>query len=70
MATRARMRITVTSTRGASQVNISTQGRYVSLDVNKYGLYLPSEPIQPTASQQAFWLSVLAIATAAVTANP
>lgn len=70
MATRARMRITVTSTRGGSQITISTQGRYVSLDTNTISAYLPSEPIQPTASAKAFWGSVLAIATAAVAADP
>jgi len=70
MATRARMTLTVTSTRGATQVTITSVGRYVSTDVNKYSIYLPSEPLQPTATQAAFWLSILDIASAYITANP
>jgi hypothetical protein len=70
MATRARMTLTVTSTRGATQLTITSVGRYVSADMNKYSIYLPSEPLQPTSSQAAFWLSILAIASAYITANP
>lgn len=70
MATRARMTLTVTSTRGATQLTITSIGRYVSTDMNKYSIYLPSEPIQPTSSQAAFWLSILAIAQSYITDNP
>lgn len=69
MATRARISIWVTSTRGASQVRYNTVGRYVSTNVNTVQNNLPSEPIQPTSSPQAFWESVLQLVLADVTAG-
>lgn len=66
MASLAKITIRVGSTRGASQVRISTAGKYVSLDVNTISAYLPSEPIQPTSSPAAFWSSVLAIVQAQI----
>lgn len=58
------MSITVTSSRGASHVTFSTQGRYISLPVNGIRADLPRQPIQPTSSSLAFWQSVLAIVVA------
>lgn len=64
MANRARMTITVTASRGASNVSFQTKGRYISLPVNGLGANLPRQPVQPTANELAFWQSVLAIVTA------
>lgn len=68
MANRARISIWVTSTRGASQVRYNTVGRYVSTDVNTISDYLHSQPIFTTASPAAFWLAVLPIVQADITA--
>lgn len=70
VASRSKITITVTSTRGGSQVNYTTNGRYASLNTNTLGQYLPSEPLFTTATPQAYWLAVLAAVTAAVTAGP
>lgn len=59
MSSRAVLRITVTSSRGGSTIRYNTLGRYVSLFTNTLTNILPSQPIQPTSSQQAFWGSVL-----------
>lgn len=64
------MTIRVTSSRGASNVQFSTAGRYVSLPTNGISVSLPRQAIQPTSTPKDFWLSVLAIATANVAALP
>jgi hypothetical protein len=69
MASQAKLTIRVGSSRGASTVQYSTNGRYVSLPTNSLTNNLAGQPIQPTASQKAFWLSVLAIVTADITAG-
>ena len=58
------MSITVTSSRGASRINFSTQGRYISLPVNGISANMARQPIQPTSSALAFWQSVLAAVVA------
>lgn len=70
MANTAGMRITVGSSRGASSLRISTSGRYISLAANDIAVDAPRQPIQPTTSSKAFWLSILALATAQVQALP
>lgn len=70
MATTAKMTLFVTSTRGASRVRIGTVGKYVSTPVNDIEINLPGQPLLTTSSSKAFWLAVLAIATANVTALP
>ncbi|HEV2477992.1 MAG TPA: hypothetical protein VGX22_15755 [Candidatus Dormibacteraeota bacterium] len=64
MATPSKMTIRVDSARGRSNVRISTSGRYLSLTTNTIGADLLAEPVQPTASEKAYWLSVVAIVTA------
>jgi hypothetical protein len=64
MANQAKMTITVTSQRGASTINFSTKGRYISLPVNGISANLPRQPVQPTANSLVFWQSVIAIVTA------
>lgn len=64
MANQAKMTITVTAQRGASTINFSTKGRYISLPVNGISASLLRQPIQPTASSLAFWQSVLAVVSA------
>lgn len=68
MATQAKITIRVGSTRGASTVQYSTVGTYVSTSVNTYNVSLTDQPILPTTSQKDFWLAVLAIVQAEITA--
>ena len=70
MATQAKITVRVESTRGGSNVQFTSAGAYVSTPVNGYNVFLPGEPIQPTASNKVFWTSVLAIVQAYITANP
>jgi len=69
MATRARISITVTSTRGASQIRYNTVGRYVSTNVNTISDFLQDQPILTTASPEAFWTAVIAIVKADIAAR-
>lgn len=69
MGSLGKLTIRVGSSRGASTIQYSTNGKYVSLPVNTLTNNLKRQPIQPTASAQAFWLSVLAIITADITAG-
>ena len=66
MSTPAKMTIRVTSARGSSAVAITTAGRYLSLTTNTVRTDLLAQPVQPTASEKTFWLSVLAEVTAYV----
>jgi hypothetical protein len=68
MATTAKIVITVTSSRGASKVTYATKGRYVSFTTAGLTADLLQQPIQPTTSLPVFWLSVLAIVQANLTA--
>jgi len=64
------MMIRVGSSRGASSIDFSTKGKYISLPTNGISEDLPRQPIQPTSSAKAFWLSVLGVVTAQVNALP
>jgi hypothetical protein len=70
MANQAKMTVRVTSSRGASNVQFSTAGGYISLPTNGINVSLPRQPVQPTSSAKAFWQSVLVIVTAQVDALP
>lgn len=70
MSAQAKITVRVTSTRGGCNVQFTSAGAYVSTPVNGYNVFLPGEPIQPTADDKTFWLSVLAIVQANITANP
>lgn len=69
MAAESKITIRVGSSRGASTVSYSTNGRYVSFTTAGYQQQLLGQPIQPTTSLKAFWSSVLAIVQADITAN-
>lgn len=69
MAGESKITIRVTSSRGASVVSYSSNGRYVSFVTSGYQRQLLSQPIQPTSSLKAFWASVLGIVLADVEAN-
>lgn len=60
MASQAKMTIRVSSARGSSTINFSTNGRYVSLTTGGITQQLLAQPVQPTASAKVFWESVLA----------
>jgi len=64
------MIITVHPYRGSCKVTYSTKGKYVSLIVNGYQEQLTGQPIQTTASQQAFWNSILNIVEADIATKP
>lgn len=68
MATKAKIVIDVTSSRGAATIRYSTKGRYVSFTTAGLTDQLLKQPIQPTTSLEAFWLSVLAIVQDDITA--
>lgn len=68
MAATSKIVISVDSSRGASTVTYSTKGRYVSFPTNGLAETLTGQPIQPTTSLEAFWLSVLAIVQTSITA--
>lgn len=70
MATQAKITVRVSSSRGASTVEFSSAGTYVSTPVNGYSVTLTGQPIQPTTDDKTFWLSVLAIVQANIMANP
>lgn len=69
MASQATISIRVTSSRGASRIEYATKGKYVSLPTNGLTDVLARQPIQPTSTVQAFWLSVLGIVVADITAS-
>jgi hypothetical protein len=69
MASRARLIIDVTSSRGASTVSYTTKGRYVSFTTAGLTDVLMKQPILPTSTLPAFWLAVLAIVQADITAG-
>lgn len=70
MATKAEITIRVTSSRGKSTVSYTSKGRYVSFVTSGYQRELLGQPIQPTSGLSVFWLSVLNIVLADITANP
>lgn len=70
MSAQAKLTIRVTSTRGGSNFQFTSAGSYVSTPMNGYNVVLPGEAIQPTTDQKTFWLSVLAVVQAQITANP
>jgi hypothetical protein len=70
MANQAKLTIRVTSQRGSSGISYSTSGRYISLPTNGLSDNLLKQPIQPTASIQAFWASVIAIVAADIAPPP
>lgn len=68
MADLAKLTIRVTSNRGSSNVMIASSGRYVRLVTGGINLQALGEPVQPSTSAKAFWLSVLTIVQAQITA--
>lgn len=70
MASQAKFTIRVTSQRGSSGISYSTSGRYISLPTNTLSADLSKQPVQPTSSEKAFWLSVLGVVQAHVTSLP
>lgn len=70
MASQAKMTIRVSAARGSSTVQFSTNGRYVSFNTSGYQRQLLAQPVQPTASLDVFWASILAAVQASLTANP
>jgi hypothetical protein len=70
MASQAKLTVRVTSQRGSSAIRYSTGGRYISLPTNALSDQLLRQPVQPTSSAKAFWLSVLDVVTADINAMP
>lgn len=70
MAQLAKLTLRVTKTRSKSRLRVTGAGAYASLTVNTVKVDEPSQPLYTTTGPRAFWLAVLADATAAVTALP
>lgn len=70
MASTATITVRVKSARGSSRVEYTSKGRYVSFTTAGYQRDLLGQPIQPTASLSAFWLSVLDLVVKDITDNP
>lgn len=70
MATRSKFVITVTKSANSSTVTYSTKGRYGAINTNTLTQLLRSQPLFTTSTPQAYWLAVLAVVQAAVTAGP
>jgi hypothetical protein len=66
MAQRARMSLTVTSSRTAAAVRVSTIGSYKGLPVNTVDAVLTDQPLFSNADAKTFWLGVLAVVQAYV----
>lgn len=69
MASKSEITIRVYSSRGASKVQYTSKGRYISFQTAGYNSTLNQQPIQTTSSLKAFWLGVLAQVQADITAN-
>lgn len=70
MAQLAKLTLRVTKTKTKSRLRVGTTGAYASLIVNNIEHDDSARPLYTTAGPRAFWLAVLADATAAVTALP
>lgn len=68
MASKAQLIVRVFSARGSSTIEFRTSGKYVSFTTAGLQETLQRQPIQPTATLDGFWLSVLALVTAEITA--
>lgn len=69
MASKSEIVIRVYPTRGGCTVQYTSKGRYISFQTAGYNRTLTLQPIQPTQSLKGFWLSVLALVQADVSAN-
>lgn len=67
MASKAELVVRVNSARGSSKITYSTKGRYVSFTTAGLSEQLLGQPIQPTSSLEAFWLSVLGLVQTSIT---
>lgn len=69
MASKAEIVVRVYSSRGASKIEYRSKGRYVSFTTAGLTDVLDRQAIQPTSTLAAFWLSVLGLVVADITAN-
>lgn len=70
MASNPAITVRVYPSRGGCKVQYGSKGRYISFQTAGYQRQLLKQPIQPTSSLQAFWLSVLQLVVADITAHP
>lgn len=70
MAQSAKLTVRVGANRGSSNIGISTSGRYVNLPTNAINENMPRQPLQPTSSAKAFWMSVLTIVQQQIASLP
>jgi hypothetical protein len=68
VAQQAKITIRVTAARTTSTVAISTTGRYARLTTGGISITAPGQAMQPTADAKTFWLSVLDLVEAQLTA--
>lgn len=70
MAELAKITVRVRSNRTGTTVQFTSTGRYKSLTTAGYNRDITGLPLQPNASIEAFWESVLAAVQSNLTSNP
>lgn len=60
MASIAKLTVRVGVSGSTSTIKVTSSGRYATLNTNEVRQDLAQQPLQPTASEQVFWTSVLA----------
>lgn len=70
MSSIAKIDVRVRATRGHTTVTISSHGRTASFITAGYQRSLANQPQFSTASLNAYWLAVLNLVVANLTANP
>lgn len=69
MASNPKLTIRVQAARGSTTISYTTNGRYVSFTTAGLGNTLPKQQLLTTASQKAFWLEVVGLVQADITAG-
>lgn len=67
MAGKAQLTIRVYSSRGASRIQYTSSGKYVSFTTAGLSNELAGQPVLTTSSIDAFWLQVIALVQASIT---
>ena len=69
MSSLSKMTVRVRSTRGATTIQYSTTGKYVSFTTAGLTDTLLKQPILSTANLEEYWLAVLALVQADITSK-
>lgn len=66
----SKLTVTVTASNAATTTRISSTGRYKRLLTNTVKIDLPGQPLYTSTDEKSYWLAVLAVVTAQITALP